>query len=75
MTVRFHLFPFRTQKSVSYTHLDVYKRQVHVLGEVVGIVEVDQTLLMCLYDLRVQQQTGGQILGDVYKRQADPAAL
>ena len=38
---------------------------VHVLGEVVGIVEVDQTLLMCLYDLRVQQQTGGQILGDL----------
>ena len=38
---------------------------VHMLGEVVGIVEVDQTLLMCLYDLRVQQQTGGQILGDL----------
>ena len=38
---------------------------VHMLGEVVGIVEVDQTFLMCLYDLRVQQQTGGQILGDL----------
>ena len=32
---------------------------VHVLGKIVGIVEVDQTLLMRLYDLRVQQQTGG----------------
>ena len=38
---------------------------VHVLGKVVGIVEVDQALLMCLGDLRVQQQTGGQILGDL----------
>ena len=38
---------------------------VHVLGKVVGIVEVDQTLLMCLDDLRVQQQTGGQIFGDL----------
>jgi len=38
---------------------------VHVLGKVVGIVEVDQTILMCLYDLRVQQQTGGQIFGDL----------
>ena len=38
---------------------------VHVLGKVVGIVEVDQTLLMGLDDLRVQQQTGGQIFGDL----------
>ena len=34
---------------------------VHVLGKVVGIVEVNQTLLMRLYDLRVQQQAGGEI--------------
>ena len=38
---------------------------VHVLGKVVGIVEVDQTLLMGLDDLRVQQQTGGEIFGDL----------
>ena len=38
---------------------------VHVLGKVVGIVEVDQALLMGLDDLRVQQQAGGQVLGDL----------
>ncbi len=38
---------------------------VHVLGKVIGIVEVDQALLMGLDDLRVQQQTGGQVLGDL----------
>ncbi len=38
---------------------------VHVLCEVVGIVEVDQTLLMRLDDLRVQQQAGGQVFGDL----------
>jgi len=38
---------------------------VHVLGKVIGIVEVDQAFLMCLHDLWVQQQTGGQVLGDL----------
>ena len=38
---------------------------VHVLGEVVRIVEVDQTLLMSFHDFRVQQQTGRQVLGDL----------
>ena len=38
---------------------------VHVLGKVVGVVEVDETLLMGLDDLRVQQQAGGQVLGDL----------
>ncbi len=38
---------------------------VHVLRKVVGIVEVDQALLMCLDDLRVQQQAGGQVFGDL----------
>ena len=38
---------------------------VHMLGKVVGVVEVDETLLMSLDDLGVQQQAGGQILGDL----------
>ena len=38
---------------------------VHVLGKVIGIVEVNQAFLMCLHDLWVQQQTGGQVLGDL----------
>ena len=38
---------------------------VHVLGKVVGIVEVDQAFLMGLHDLRVQQQAGSQVLGDL----------
>ena len=38
---------------------------VHVLGKVVGIVEVDQALIVCLDDLRVQQQAGGQVFGDL----------
>ena len=43
----------------------MYKRQVHVLRKVVGIVEVDQALIVCLDDLRVQQQAGGQVFGDL----------
>ena len=38
---------------------------VHVLGKVVRIVEMDQALLMGFDDLRVQQQAGGQVLGDL----------
>ena len=38
---------------------------VHVLRKVVGIVEVDQALIVCLDDLRVQQQAGGQVFGDL----------
>ena len=38
---------------------------VHVLSKIIGVVEVDQTLLMGLDDLRIQQQTCGQILGDL----------
>ena len=38
---------------------------VHVLCEVVGIVEVDQAFLVCLDNVRGQQQAGGQVLGDL----------
>ena len=38
---------------------------VHVLRKVVGIVEVNQALIVCLDDLRVQQQAGGQVFGDL----------
>ena len=37
---------------------------VHVLGVVVGIVEVDDAFLMGLDDLRGQQHTHGQVLAD-----------
>ena len=38
---------------------------VHVLGIVVGIVEVDDALLMRLDDLRGEQHAHGQILADL----------
>ena len=38
---------------------------VHVLGKIVGVVEVDEAFLMRLNDLRVQQQAGSQVFGDL----------
>ena len=38
---------------------------VHVLGKIVGVVEVDKAFLMRLNDLRVQQQAGSQVFGDL----------
>ena len=38
---------------------------MHVLGVVVGIVEVDDALLMRLDDLRGEQHAHGQILADL----------
>ena len=38
---------------------------VHMLREVVGVVEVDQALLVRLDDVGGQQQAGGQVLGDL----------
>ena len=38
---------------------------VHVLGVVVGVVEVDDALLMGLDDLLGQQHTHGQVLADL----------
>ena len=38
---------------------------VHMLGKIVRVVEVDQTLLVCLDDIRSQQQAVGQVFGDL----------
>ena len=38
---------------------------VHVLGKIVGVVEVDEAFLMRLNDLRVQQQAGSQVFGNL----------
>ena len=38
---------------------------MHMLGKVVGVVEVDETLLVSLDDLGVQQQAGSQVFGDL----------
>ena len=38
---------------------------VHMLGKVVGVVEVDQALPVRLDDVGGQQQPGGQVLGDL----------
>ena len=35
---------------------------VHVLGKIICIMEVDQTIFMCFNNFWVQQQTSGQIL-------------
>ena len=71
-------FDFFTRSSylfaVSYTHLDVYKRQVYVLLVLVGMFLVS---LEGLYDLETNFTAAltcisnvGPGLGDVYKRQA-----
>ena len=53
-------FGFADDSTVLQHVLEVYEvAVVHVLCEVVGIVKVDQTLLVGLYDVGRQQKTLG----------------
>ena len=52
------------QEGLIHFHDSDYFAQ-HMLGKIVGVVEVDETFLMRLNDLRVQQQAGSQVFGDL----------
>ena len=42
---------------------------VHMLGKIVGIVEVDDSFVMGVHNLFGEKKAVGDIPGDVYKRQ------